>query len=181
VDYLSYSGFNVQKFQIFLAFLSNLYKNYNMNPKMTQLCSIPRSPKALKPFSSLNKKSSIMGFTLIELLVVIGILGIIVIMVVQAISDSKSTSTESQIRGSLRSLNTAQTRAVLVGDLGRPNAVDSVWVNTPENAVQWYIDNGYVTLPEFDENVLNYIEIRPLTPAEMSAGLDPVNIWKRKP
>ncbi len=128
-----------------------------------------------------SHKKSTQGFSLIELLVVIGIIGILVIMVIQAIADSKSTSLEQQIRGSLKSLNQAQTRAVLIGDDNRPNAVDSVWRDNPEDAVQWYIDNGYITLPEFNEDVLNYIEIRPLTTAEVAAGADGWSIWKRKP
>lgn len=155
-----------------------------MNLKMNQ----PKSPTFLakpakvnlscksKPFSK-----SIRGFTLIELLVVIGIIGILVIMVVQALSDSKSTSIEAQVRASLKSLNQAQTRAVLIGDDNRPNAADSVWVDNPENAVQWYIDEGYIVLPNFDENILNYIEIRPLTLAEQAAEFDGSSIWKRKP
>lgn len=128
-----------------------------------------------------HKKKSIKAFTLIELLVVIGVLGILTILVVQSLGDAKTTSVDAQVKASLRSLNQAHARAFLVGDSGIPNAVDPVWVGNPENAVNWYISNGYLILSDFDENVLNYIEIRPNNSAEFIAGFDPVNIWKRKP
>lgn len=123
-----------------------------------------------------KNRKSINAFTLIELLVVIGILGILAILVVQTYSDAKSTSVDAQVRASLTSLNQASYRANIVGDGGRP---DITWTNvspTPNNpgaAVQWYIDNGYLSLAEFDPTILNYIEI--------GAGSDGPNIWKRKP
>ena len=101
-------------------------------------------------------------------------------MVVQALSDAKSTSIDAQVRGSLRSLNQAQTRAFLIGQAGMPTAGNPMWANNPESAVQWYLDNGYLTLNDFDPKLLDYIEIRPLTGAEQDAGFDAVQIWKRK-
>jgi prepilin-type N-terminal cleavage/methylation domain-containing protein len=150
-----------------------------MNPQMNHT----NTSLTIPPRSSFYKhrKKSALGFSLIELLVVVGILGILVTLVLQALGDSKSSSIEAQIRGSLKGLNQAHTRAYLIGDPGIPLATDPTYVNDPELAVQWYIDNGYLNLPDFDENVLNYIEIRPLTVGEIAAKHDPINIWKRKP
>jgi len=150
-----------------------------MNPKMNHTTINLTNPSGSSLAKSRKKSAS--GFSLIELLVVIGIIGILVTLVFQALGDSKSSSLEAQIRGSLKSLNQASTRAYLIGDPSMPLAADPVYVNDPELAVQWYIDNGYLNLPDFDENVLNYIEIRPLTAGEILAKHDAVNIWKRKP
>jgi len=119
------------------------------------------------------------GFTLIEMLIVVGIIGLLTILVVQALSDSKATSLDTQVRSNLKSLNQAHMRAYLMGDPFKPNATDPQWVDHPEDAVQWYIDNNYLRLPEFNPAILDKIELRPLTLQQVADQADPY-IWQRR-